>query len=148
MSYLTSVSATYSTSQLSRITGLSVSTLQKWHRQGIAPASVDRSSKGTNLLRYSEDQAITVMVLLNLHRRGIHWRVVRRIAATLEGPWSRYRYLIALETRMFGAHTDAEGMEGMKGLANMALVVETEEIISREGRPRGAPRVDSPALKA
>lgn len=130
VSILTTTTQSFSTAQLAELTGLSMRVLQEWHRADVAPASETR--RGDKVyLSYTEDQAGTVLALVDLHDRGMSWKVIRRIAAFLPRPITKHQYLIASKKIVLGRDGDASAIETMRGLANLALVVEVEDIMSK-----------------
>jgi DNA-binding transcriptional MerR regulator len=120
----------YSTAELAKLTGLSARLLQTWHRRDIAPAS--ENWRGEKMyLSYTADQAATVLALVDLHDRGMNWKVIARIAAFLPRPISAHQYLIVSETTALARNGNAATVSACLSLANLALVVGVEDLLSK-----------------
>jgi hypothetical protein len=113
----------YSTAELAKLTGLSVSVLQKWHRQDVAPGSEECCEERMRM-SYTVDQAATVLALNDLHDRGMSWKVIARIAAFLPRPISAHQYLIVSKKTALARNGDAAAVSA-------CLVVGVEDLLSK-----------------
>lgn len=121
------------TSQLSRITGLDVRTLQRWHKKGIAPATVEIGTRRTFVLTYTEEQAYTVLVLDDFRRRKMKWRAVLKAAEQL-GSVAACRYLIGHENGVDGLETEKTAISTMTALLGMGWAIDRADMLAKLGR--------------
>jgi hypothetical protein len=127
---LTTTEQRFSTADLAKLAGLSMRVLQGWHRRDVAPASEDRHGEKI-YLSYTVDQAATVLALVDLHDRGMSWKIIKRIAAFLPRPITKHQFLIADKKIIYGRDDHASTIKAACSMANPALVIEVEDITSR-----------------
>lgn len=102
-------SATYTTKQLARISGISRDQLGRWDRERVlSPA---RRDIGNCQRAYTRDQALGVIALGELRRNKVSERRIRAAAAGLPVLMTEHRYLVFDGCMLYAKATTEEVVE-------------------------------------
>lgn len=123
---------TYTTSELAKISGISADQLKEWDRTDkLRPERILRKRGRSHERRYSREQALGVIALGELKRRGVSAPRVREAAALLPLALSEYAYLVFDGRLIFPKHTAAEAGEFSSDIPNGVRVVRVAPLLDK-----------------
>lgn len=121
---------TYTTSALARISGISRDQLMNWNRAGLL--CPERRSRGdASEMIYTREQALGVMALGELRRRGVSDRRIRGAAGLLPAVVAEFAYLVFDGQTVSARSTDAEVLELLGRLDGGGRLLRVAELAER-----------------